>query len=177
VNTRRRTVRRPAAPRPRLTWRRWDSILVTIIAGAQNQIVLSTVGGMATLAALGVQGDYTLRRLLGSIAVTSAIGLESNGIDFLTWGVGIIEDDAVAAAAMPDVRTDPFPWLAFGHSYASLQGSFAADVHPLQVYPVESKAMRKVNDNHQSIVMVVEADAQNEGNLVFQTSGRFLVSR
>ena len=62
-----------------------------------------------------------------------------------------------------------------GEEWSSLQGSFSAGIHPLQVATVDSRSMRRVNENNASIVLAIAADA-NSGGILMQTAGRVLVS-
>ena len=83
--------------------------------------VLNTVGSAPDLAALGVLGDYTIRRVLGKIGYVNNLGSESASTDYFTWGVIVVSDDAVAAGAIPSPRLDNADWLAHGEEGASLQ--------------------------------------------------------
>ena len=128
------------------------------------------------MSALGVIGDYTVRRIRGSIAVQSALGVEDNAAQELTYGILVADVDAVAGAALPESDEDPADWMAYGVVFTSAMGSFSAGVHPLEVVEIDNKAMRKVNENHQQLVMILDSHPANAGNLVVQTAGRFLVS-
>ncbi len=177
--TRRRIVRSasPAATRPRYTWRAWDGLLgFTLLAGVQTRSDLSSSPGWPTLDELGVFGDYTIRRIRGVLVAQSLDTSEELTAQSLHVGIIVLEDDALAAGASPDVRTDAADWMFWGVVFMSAQGSFSAAVHPLSQLVIDNKSMRKVNENHQSLVMVLEAGAANTSGIQVQTAGRFLVS-
>ena len=179
MTTRRRIARRPtqARVRPRLTWRRFDSAGdITIVPGAQASVNLVNDGLGPDLANFGILGDYTVRRIRGVISATSALGSESNTTDYVAWGIGVLEADADIANVFPEPLTDPFDWFGYGHVMVSLQGGFTAAIHPMTLIELDVRSMRKVNENHQVLVMVLEAPAGNTGNVVLNIVGRLLVS-
>jgi len=125
----------------------------TLIPGQQGNIDLTADGQMADLGTLGVKGDYTVRRIRGVLGVVSALGTETNAPDVLAWGIGIIENDALLATTFPDVRTDPFDWMGYGHVIVPLESAgLTAAIHPTVAVELDIKSMRKVNENHQSVV-------------------------
>ncbi len=166
-----------ARSRPRYTWRFWDVANSNLLTAGSLNFVLNTVGQLPDLSALGVIGDYTVRRNLGKIAATSENAGESNAIDGFGWGIRIADDDAVAAGALPEVVEDASNWLAFGQVFVSL-ASFggSTSVHPLVIDLIDSKAMRKVNENHQSVVLSMQAVSGNQATISVHASGRLLVS-
>ena len=178
MTTRRRTARSagPAAGRPRYTWRPWEQINATLAAGAQTRVPLNTSGSWPTLGALGVIGDYTIRRLVGVVSAISAFAAENSTMDRLVFGVIVMEDDALAAGVAPDPVSDAADWMAFGFLYVAMHGTFTAGNHPMSTFALDNRSMRKVNENHQSPVLVVEAPGNNISSIVFCTSGRMLVS-
>ncbi len=164
-------------PRPRYTWRMFEQAAFGMGSGGLVTVVLDSVGGAPDLTALGIFGDYTVRRVLGKIWATSSNAAESGGIDIVTWGLLVADADAVAGAALPNPVTDAADWFGFGAIGVSMQGGFSAGVHPLHEVPLESRAMRKVNENNQQVIVRLAAAAANVASVSVQMSGRFLVSR
>ena len=175
-----RTARRPGVvgrtSRPRYTWRAWEGANSNLNAGGQLAFVLNTVGVYPDLNVLGVLGDYTVRRIHGKIWAASELGNEGLNHDGFFYGIGVIEDDAVAAGAFPDPRNDAFDWMAYGQVGVSLQGAFSALIHPTTTEVIDNKSMRKVNENHQSLVLVMDSFQTNQAIISVLTAGRFLVS-
>ena len=163
-------------PKARLLWRAWAVQDAVIIPGGQRAVRLNTEGTWPSLESLGVAGDYTVRRLRGIIAATSAAGTETNSVDFLTWGAYVADVDAVNASAFAESDEDPADWFAFGHLMVPLQGAFSAAIHGMSQNVIDNRAMRKVNENHQTIMLMIDASATNLGNLVVTTVGRMLIS-
>ncbi len=164
-----------ARSRPRYTWRMWDSALMISSALAVG-INLSAEGSMVPFSGLGVFGDFTIRRIRGTLAVTSQSSVEGTVPQGLAWGIYVAELDAFTANALPEPVVDPVDWLGFGEVYASEHGIFAADVHVPTIVPIETKAMRKVNENHQAIVLVFQWLTSTDQTLSVVSSGRVLVS-
>jgi len=176
------TVRKPVvvvrSSRPRLTWRGWHNGLgATIIPGGQALVDLNNVGTWPTLAGMGIVGDYTIRRIRFTMGVQALLAVENTAAEALFWGITVVEDDAFAAAAVAEPEDDPADWMGYGTELASVQGSFSASTHPLTLVKQDVKSMRKVNENHQRVVMVLEASGVNNGNIQVQVAGRMLVSQ
>ena len=178
MTTRRRTARRPTGARPqtRYTWRYWQSSPFAVGAGAAATIILNTVGAAPELKEQGVFGDYTVRRVLGKLFMASLNATESGAIDMVAWGLLIADRDAVAAGALPETVSDAADWFGFGQEGVSLQGSLTAGNHPMTVGVTESRAMRKVNENNQDVVLRIEAHGSNIGSINMTSAGRILVS-
>ncbi len=181
MTTGRRTVRRPGVigrSRPRYTWRFWESANSTLAVGGDLTFQLDVIGSSSSLANIGVFGDYTVRRLHGMLWCVSDAAAEANNPDALVWGVGVMSTDAVAAGGTPDPLTDVYDWLAFGQVAVSRQGSFSVNKHPMTSAVIESKSMRRVNENSQTLVLRIEAltGSANDSAISVRTAGRFLVS-
>ncbi len=178
MTTRRRIARRPSGTRstPRYTWRYWDSTQASVGGGVALTFILDTLGAAPDLAALGVFGDYTVRRVLGKLFMVSTNATESSVLDHVAWGLIVSDKDAVAAGALPEPFTDAADWFGFGEAAVSIQGSFSASIHPVTEVLIESRAMRKVNENNQNVVLRVEADTANVVSISMVTVGRLLVS-
>ena len=181
MTTRRRTVRSVglvARSRPRYTWRHWLSGRSVLAAGATLVFNLSTVGAAPDMDALGVFGDYTVRRLHLVIGATSNNGAEASSFDHFTWGITVVNSDAAAAGfgSLPNPELDAADWMAFGTEMVSLQGAFSAGFHPLQTIKVDNRSMRKVNENNQELVHIFRGGSANTGTIDVLTTGRMLVS-
>ena len=179
MTTRRRIVRRPTAARsqPRYTWRMWEGGSSTLdAAAAPLTFVLNTVGSNPDLKDLGVFGDFTVRRVLGMIWAVSTLATELNAVSRFAWGLLIADRDAVSAAALPAPLSDAADWFGFGEVACSQQGAFTAGVHPMTQVAVESRAMRRVNENNQDIILRMEAATGNAADITVVTLGRLLVS-
>ena len=182
MTMRRRTVRRPGAivsgtaGRPRYTWRGFESGVFTMVQGTTAGFVVTTSGPGATLSALGVIGDYTVRRVLGRISAVSIAAAENNSVDFLTWGLYVAENDAIGIPAFPEPRVDPADWFGYGTVLVPLHGVFSVGTHPPALEHFDTRAMRKINENHQGVVMVFESPPALEANINVNVVGRILVS-
>ena len=178
MTLRARTARRPQVSlKPRLTWRAWDNEGASVlIPGAQTIVDLTTAGNWPSLVNLGVIGDYTVRRVRGELTCQALVGVETNQAEQLTWGLFIAEADAVAASVVPEADNDAADWFGYGVVFMDAQGSFSAGIHPSRFAVIDSKSMRKVNENHQRLVLVIDASGNNIGNVGVHTAGRFLVS-
>ncbi len=166
-----------AAPsRPRYTWWTWESGASALGVGGQLSFVLDTVGAFPDLPAMGIHGDYTVRRIHGKIWAVSDAGAEQNNPDGFVWGITVMGDDSVGGGTFPEPRLDAADWMAYGEVAVSLQGGFSAGVHPLSEAVIDNKSMRKVNENHQALVLVMDALALNSNSISVSTAGRFLVS-
>ena len=182
MTTFRRTARRPglvARSRPRYTWRQFITGVTAGPSGARLAFDLSTLGPAPDLSALGVVGDFTLRRLHMTLIAQSQAASESSSQDHYTWGVYVAGNDALAAGAtsLPDPESDAADWLAFGFVWASLESTgFSTGIHPIERAVVDNRSMRKVNENNQSLVLVVHVNSTNSGGVDLQAAGRFLVS-
>jgi len=164
-----------ARSRPRYTWRFWQSAQ-SIATATSVGIDLGTAGGMVSLSDLGIKGDYTLRRIRGQMAVSSSRNSESQVDVGIAWGIYIADTDAFAAAAWPEPSQDPADWLAFGTVYADQRAALGGAFHPTTFAPLESKAMRKVNENNQTVALIIQWLSLTDQVTQVNTSGRLLVS-
>jgi len=178
MTTRSRIARRPgpARSRPRYTWRMFEST-ETLTTVAAVSIDLNTAGTMASLSGLGIFGDYTVRRIRGAIAMTSFAAGASQAILGLAWGITILENDALALGALPEPINDPVDWMGYGTLYVgqTAPGTSVA-IHPTESLVIDGKSMRKVNENHQSVVMILQWLSTTDETLRIEVSGRMLVS-
>jgi len=166
------------ASRPRYTWRMFQTGLSNLGEGASLTFVLNTVGAAPNLGSgLGVFGDYTVRRVVGTLSVMSNNVADVAVMDQFAWGIYIAEKDAVLAGGTPEPLSDPADWFGFGTGAVSLAsaGGVAA-TYPMLVYAVDTRAMRKVNENHQDVVFRIEAPAANVADVLLVLTGRLLVS-
>ena len=177
MTTRRRTVRSPGAvaSRPRYTWRFFDGSISLNNALAQG-INLSSVGAMASLSGLGIFGDFTIRRIRGEMAVANQAIAEGNLLMGIAWGIFVSELDAFTAGAFPEPLSDPVDWMAFGTVYTDPDSRGAVTKHPARFVDIGTKAMRKVNENHQAIVFVAQWLSPTDEDHDLAVSGRILVS-
>jgi len=164
-----------ARVRPRYTWRFYEAT-GAIGSGGALTFILNTIGSVPDLKDLGVFGDYTIRRVIGKLFASSTNPTENTSVDWLVWGLIVADRDAVAGGTTPDPRSDAADWFGFGQVGVSMQGSFSSSVHPLQSEFTESRAMRKVNENNQDVIMRVEASTANIGSITVDVVGRLLVS-
>jgi len=178
--TRRRTVRRPAgnALRPRLTWRAFEHEGFTIVGGT-TKIVNMTVDGVSpTLSALGVQGDYTIRRVRASLALWDTDIETTQRFVTVYWGMTIVSVDAEASGsgALADPRTDSADWFGYGTAMYPVVPtvSGAPSAQGYRWFDIDVRSMRKVNENSQVAVMLLNMVAGE--NALYQVAGRMLVS-
>ena len=164
--------------RPRYTWRYFDTALSNLLAGGNLSFDIGTVGNAPDLADLGVIGDYTVRRLHMLIGSTSENNGEATTLDGYVWGVGVISQDAFNAGVFPDPKADAYDWLAFGGRYVPLSsaGGLATN-HPYVQEIVDNRSMRKVNENSQALVIILDNPAVNNvATISIRLMGRLLVS-
>ena len=177
MTTQRRSPRRfaPTLP-PRLTWRTFQQDTLTVLPGSKPVFRLDSVGSASSLSELGVFGDYTVRRIRGRIAGQTLESVSADGYDILYWGVVIASVDAFnTLGAIPDPETDSAPWMAWDVMHISRKVVASPLVMERQL--LETKAMRKVNENNQAIVLTIKADLGNDANGVnYIFGGRLLVS-
>ncbi len=164
--------------RPRYTWRFWDTARSTLTSGGSLVFDLGTVGASPDLQAIGIFGDFTVRRLLGKIWAISTRASEANSYDSFAYGVIVATNDAVAVGptALPTPRNDAADWMAFGEvAVPQTSTGLVASSHPLHTEVIDNKSMRKVNENNQTLVLILSAEGAQDSILV-QTQGRMLVS-
>jgi len=175
MTTRRGTARRPSvATRPRLTWRAFDNGLNQITGGTLGIFDLSTIGASPDLTALGIFGDYTIRRTRFNLSLVLASVEATITPNYLWYGCSVQGADAVATGggALPNPLDDAADWYVWGvvpfndDPTAGSQEHFSVEV--------DSRAMRRVNENSQRPVLSLFLEA---GVDVFaKFAGRMLVS-
>ncbi len=179
MTTRGRTARRPVArSRPRYTWRYFHSLNQAVTAGAQLNVQLNTNGTYPTMSSgLGVFGDYTIRRIVGDIMGVSADATNSNETLLFAFGVYVGEHDAVVALAFPELQSDPADYMMFGNLMVpnTAMAGATGDNSSGQVH-FDNHSMRRVNENHQDVVLLIQADASNADTASITVAGRYLVS-
>ena len=129
------------------------------------------------MSALGVVGDYTVRRVIGDAAGASQNVGNSVVVDVITWGIFIAERDATTAGVFPEPGIDQADWMAYGNVFVPLREDIAGNNVRLPVWlRVDNRSMRKVNENHQDVVLVVHSVLRNVAIFHFWMAGRYLVS-
>ena len=163
--------------RPRYTWRMFKLATTNLAVGATTAVNMESSGSWPGLSSgLGIFGDYTIRRIVGSLAVTSDSVAEAESPMLLLYGVYIGEDDAIVAGAFPELDADPADWMMFGTVYLNSIGAFSAGVHPVVERQFDNRSMRKVNENHQSPMFLITNPATTTEAVKVSVAGRFLVS-
>ena len=168
------------ASRPRYTWRAFTTQDVVIVAGATAGLSISeSLSTYPTFAALGIFGDYTIRRTLMSCILSSGAASSSIEHHGLVVACGILEDDAVAASVFPDPATDPYDWFLYDTLWVQ-QDTNSVGATSVQARAsrkdVGSKSMRKVNENHQQPMLILQALPGNTDAITVSVHGRVLVS-
>ena len=141
---------------------------------------LTTPGGTITnsaSAAVLALRPFTIIRVHMEIFVISdqAAAIEQQAG---AYGLAVVSDQALAIGitAVPTPVTDMGSDLWFLHQIYFVNSSSLTDRSmPGQKYSIDSKAMRKVNDD-QDIAFVAETSAVAAGAILF-TAGRMLVKR
>jgi len=136
-----------------IDYKEWRSI--TGLSGAISTD--TTTGG----GALGFTAPGTILRARGRVMAFFDESQQVGDIITLTWGLGIVSTDAVAAgaASMPDPADEPeYPWLWWGDM--DLASNLAAGVNAwgisAQQLEVDTKAMRRIKPG-QSLVWIVQS--------------------
>jgi len=112
----------------------------------------TTVLGSLAFAAPG-----TILRCRGFISALFNNTVQVGDILRLTFGLGIVSTDAVAAVAVPDPDAEPeFPWLWWGQIFLDSQAAPEAWGIGAQRYEVDTKAMRRFKPGT-SLVWVMES--------------------
>ena len=180
MTTRQRTARRPGsstAARPRYTWRYYEVDSTILAPGATVTVDIGAAGSWPSLSALGVFGNYTIRRLVGYVTGQLVSVVELNEFDNIMWGCYVIEADALLASAEAEPNADANDWFAFGTFPIEGRSSGGnSAVHIMNTMTLDNHSMRKVNNNHQTPVMVIQASSLNTSSVRVQTAGRLLVS-
>jgi len=179
VTTRRRTARRPttAAMPPRLTWRAFESGPFTLSGGTNQGFDLGVEGLGPTLVALGIVGDYTIRRVRWRLAVNNADAEDAvNTANMLFAGMVVVSADAFASGvgALPNPISDASPWWAYHTLPYFVGGTLTGRNEAYQHYELDERSMRKVNENSQVPALVFALITGGTANVTF--AGRILVS-
>jgi len=179
VTTRRRIARRPTtALRPRLTWRQYGiGALIDVVGGTNRIFDLGAEGSAPSFAALGVFGDFTIRRLRWEMSATVATVEVTPEATPLWFGVTVVSSDAfnTGSGALPDPQLDSADWMAWGVMLVPTDPDAGGQVTDAFVYrTVDNRSMRKVNENSQVVALVFSAIAGFTIRVNF--AGRILVS-
>jgi len=176
------TTQRRSRPRfvqtlkPRLTWRTFQKDAITLLPGALGVFNLGSEGSGPSLAALGILGDFTVRRIRGRISMFTREAADTIGYDVMYYGVMIVSTDAaLTAGAVPDPETDSSSWMLWDTVLIPrlVVNSPLVNVEQL----LETKAMRKVNENNSTVILAIKADLGNDSlGVGFTFAGRLLVS-
>ncbi len=138
-----------ARSRPRYTWRFWESAQSILPNGTSLSFDLATLGSWPDLSALGVVGDFTVRRFHMLIGGMSLNTTDISGLDSITYGVYVAGNDSVVGGTLADPASDPADWMVFGSLYVPLSSAGGlATTHPLVQHRVDNRSMRRVNENH-----------------------------
>ena len=165
------------APKPRLTWRPFLIEEITVAGGATSIFNLGTVGPGPMLTALGVFGDFTIRRMRWTLgAIDADVESVADEITVLHWGMTIVSLDAFnsGGGALPDPRDDAADW--FGYGTVMLAARTGGTGSPESMIPLteDGRAMRKVNENSHVVALVFSTDVGRTVKL--SAAGRMLVS-
>ncbi len=167
------------AARPRLTWKAFQQDPSTLVGGTTRIFDLSVQGVTPTLPELGIFGDYTIRRVRWRFSGRDIDSFVGKRLVLVFWGMIVVSDDAFASGsgAVPDPRTDAADWFAYGvMTYVTGFDSIGQDTLIATTFSAEldSRSMRKVNENSQVPVLVLSTVTGETTEVVF--GGRLLVS-
>ena len=178
MTTRRKTARRPGptSARPRLTWRLFEHEGLTLTGGTVVTVNMAVDGVAATLASLGVVGDYTIRRVRWTLGLWDTDAEVTLRMVTVYWGMTVVSDDAVASGsgAMADPRVDSADWFGYGTPMYSVAPAGADSPDQPRLYEYDVRSMRKVNENNQVPVLRLSMIAGETA--LYQVAGRVLVS-
>ncbi len=140
-------------------------------------INLATAGSQPSLSALGVVGDYTIRRVHARVGLQSLQTVSTANAVQVFVGATVASNDAlvVGLTALPDPRVDAGDWFIYGTVSVS-ESTLGTDRPPMSELVIDSHAMRRVNENNQAPVLLVQAPAALSSDINFSVSGRMLVS-
>ena len=142
---------------------------------------LTTIGGTIQTsfnAAALASRPFTIIRLHMEILILSD-QLAADELQVVAFGAAVVSDQSVAigVTAIPTPATDAGSDLFFAHKWMinnlSLNTAAGYDSQGGRSYTIDSKAMRKVNDD-QDFVTVVELDSISDGAIVV-AAGRMLI--
>jgi len=147
---------RSSGSRANRTWSGFASVAETTIAASSKVLI----GGF-TLSNTNI--DETILRTRGR-AMASPVTTTSNGI-FGAWGMCVVTDLAVAAgaASIPGPITDReddlwYVWQPIVHRVTGIT-AVGTDFNAAQFMDFDSKAMRRVQEGQQIVIMVENASA------------------
>ena len=160
--------------KPRLTWRGFHVAGTSLVGGTNLAFDLSAIGSYPSLTALGVFGDYTVRRVRWSLYARDIDAESTDVAQVAAWGLVIVNIDAFnsGVGALPDPLSDAADW--FGHGYVAYSSLLAAGRDTSRVYELDNRAMRRVNENSQVPIIVLAGIAGETMHFAF--GGRLLVS-
>ncbi len=153
----------------------WFGIALTITSLGDSGTSL-----LAALNALGLaKRPFTIVRTYLEVMVTSdQITSTETGVGAIGMAVVSDQASAIGITAIPTPVTDLASDLFYLHQIVmtriSLITSAGFEMNSGQNYSLDSKAMRKVNDD-QDVILVAETAAAPSAGLIFNVMGRFLV--
>ena len=178
MTTRRRIARRPgAALRARLTWRMFTKPAFGLVGGTNQAFNIAVEGPGSTLTALGVVGDYTIRRVRWSLAVRNndaETGADTPVPFYLGMTVATSDAFASGVGALPSPEDDSADWFAYHAKHYFVGGTLTGRFEQYNQWDLDERSMRKVNENSQMPVLVFAIPTGETASVAF--AGRILVS-
>jgi len=167
------------AGRPRLTWRAFaeEAESIVVVGGTTQVFDLGTEGLSEDLTALGVFGDYTVRRTRFELGARVASTEANQFLVSLWYGCIVVGLDAFASGsgAVADPQDDNADWFVYGVlQVPTFPGATGQVTDAFRQVSVDSRLMRKVNENNQVIALVFSTTTGVSVQLNF--AGRILVS-
>lgn len=104
--------------------------------------------------------NYTVERVLGNLQLSVPASTTPGRSYHAFLGMAIVEDDAVAAGAVPEPYGDPISWLWTAgprcFAGASVPASYAspAEPHDLTQIVLDVRSKRRIRQSNQSLVLV-----------------------
>jgi len=180
--TTRRGAPRPrvSVGRPRLTWRsfQFEAAAITLVGGTNAIVNLGADGPATSLAGLGIHGDYTIRRTRYELTVIGdSVETEEAAVN-LWCACIVVSADAFASGsgALPAPQTDNADWYQYNIlQYPPNPDDVSRVTDAMRSISVDSKAMRKINENSQVPAMVLQV--QTGFSCLVTMAGRMLVSQ
>ncbi len=164
--------------RTRYTWRPFQRRNTTVIDETKDVWSLDVTGPGSFLSTLGVVGDYTIRRIRATLMLRN-LNAVAGAPTVVYWGVQVVTRDAFDAVppVSSNPETDGADWLLYGTAFAPANGNgLVNSIHEVIQIELDSKAMRKVNENSQRVIFVMENPISSAPDIQYACSGRLLVS-